>query len=276
MLLGTFARVIFGNDAGIRENKIGRRSIRVSSLKSTNNYRYDARVKFLHKNGYLKLGNPYEPELITEIKSIYLDKIKHEENLGKADQHSIKPALLHIPAIKKLLNEDFQNLVRSYYGGGNFEVIEVAAWRNYYLGERGLKKDFQSNLPHNDFSRVDKLRIFVFLSDEVTISNGATKIFSIKATKKIMRSGYFARNLIMWPARRILKNQEISEYMEGDTGFSFAFNPQLVLHQAGLVSEGRSRDAICITVISSELPIAKDWEHKIINEDVAYMKKITM
>ena len=181
---------------------------------------------------------------------------------------------MHIPELKKLLTQEVINLVRSYYNGGNFKIIEANAWRNYYWGARGVKKDIVSNLPHNDFSRIDKLRIFVFLSDGVTKANGATKIFSKSFSKKIMRSGFFNRNLVLWPASKLIKKDEFAYYMEGDNGFSFAFNPQLTLHQAGLVAEGKYRDAICFTFVSSEVPLSPLWDQEVIEMEYSHMERL--
>lgn len=274
MIIGTFARVYFGNDAGFRENRIGSLSVKKSAAAAKTDYILDKRVDFLKENAYLELGYPHNPELIQTIKKVFGNKIQEKENLGEADYNSVSPALLHIPELKKLLNPEIINLVRSYYNGGNFKIIEVNAWRNYYWGARGLKKDIVSNLPHNDFSRTDKLRIFVFLSDGVTKTNGATKIFSRVASKKIMRSGFFNRNFILWPASRLIGKKEFVHFMEGDTGFSFAFNPQHALHQAGLVAEGQKRDALCFTFVSSEDPLSSLWDQEIIEMESRHAEKM--
>jgi hypothetical protein len=276
MIIGTFARIYFGNDAGFRENRIGSLSVKKSAAVAKTDYTMDKRANFLKEFAYLELGYPHNAELIQTIKKAFGSKIQEKEILGEADSNSVSPALLHIPELKKLLNQEVVNLVRSYYNGGNFRIIEVNAWRNYYWGARGLKKDIVSNLPHNDFSRTDKLRIFVFLSDGVTKTNGATKIFPRTISKKIMRSGYFNRNLILWPASKLIKKKEFVHFMEGDTGFSFAFNPQLALHQAGLVAEGKNRDAICFTFVSSEDPLSPLWDQEIIEMESRYAEKIGM
>ena len=91
-----------------------------------------------------------------------------------------------------------------------------------------------------------------------------------------MRSGYFQRNLILWPANRITKNQNNINFMEGDVGFSFIFNPQLALHQAGLVADTRTRDVIVISVQPSLSPLQPDWEEVIIQEGLDALKKMEM
>ena len=167
-------------------------------------------------------------------------------------------------------------MIRTYYDGGYFSVKRVESWRNYYWGERGLTKNVVANLPHNHQTDIGVLKIFILLSDDVSRTNGATKIFKIKDTKKIMRSGYFIRNFILWPAKRITQNQNKINFMEGNTGFSFIFNPQLALHQAGLVADTRTRDVIVISVQPSTSPLNQNWEEAIIKEGLENLEKTMM
>ena len=89
-----------------------------------------------------------------------------------------------------------------------------------------------------------------------------------------MRSGFFNRNFILWPASRLIGKKEFVHFMEGDTGFSFAFNPQHALHQAGLVAEGQKRDALCFTFVSSEDPLSPLWDQEIIEMESRYAEKM--
>jgi hypothetical protein len=276
MLLGTPFRMIFGNDAGFRENVRGRNQIVTASQSAPQDFSRDQRAVQLKSEGFLKLNYPYDQKLVMQIKDKYLELISEKEKMGEADMHEVKPTLLFIPESKFLLTTELSNLIRTYYEGGYFSVKRVESWRNYYWGERGLTKNVVANLPHNDQTDIGILKIFVFLSDDVTRNNGATKIFKINDTKRIMRSGYFIRNFILWPANRITKNQNKINFMEGNTGFSFIFNPQLALHQAGLVADTRTRDVIVISVQPSSSPLQQDWEEVIIQEGLDNLKKLEM
>jgi hypothetical protein len=88
-----------------------------------------------------------------------------------------------------------------------------------------------------------------------------------------MRTGFIQRKIILWPASRITRNEDQLNYMEGDTGFTFIFNPQLALHAAGLVSDSNYRDVICISVKSSETPLIAGWDQQIVAQDLAFMEK---
>jgi len=274
MILGIPFRLFFGNDAGLRENYQGRKSIQVNSKISDSSFEFDNRALELKKMGFIKLGNIISKELISTIQSAYLKKIKDVESLGKADVIYLKPALHQIPELKHLIeNEKIKNLVRSYYNGCNFEIQRVEAWRNYNWGDKGLTKDINSNLFHNDQSSIDILKIFIYLSDGITKNNGATRIFSIPKTKKIMRTGYLQRYAILWPAKQIVNNTKNLNFMEGNAGFCFIFNPQLTLHAAGLVSGDSVRDVVCISLKASDKALAENWDKKIIDNDLAYMAK---
>ena len=276
MVLGSPFRILFGNDAGLRENIEGRQKIKLAKNRGDNKYIYDKSAIELKRSGFLPVGYPFSKEFISKIKAAYLSQIRiKEEAIGKSDATEVKPALLHIPDLKLLLTEapEISNLLRTYYGGGFFEIMRIDAWRNYSWGAKGLTKDINSNLFHNDQARTDILKVFILLSDNVSRSNGATRIFSIGTTKKIMRSGFIQRKIILWPASRITQNDNQINYMEGDTGFTFVFNPQLALHAAGLVSESKYRDVICISVKSSEIPIIDGWDQLIVAQDLAFMEK---
>jgi ectoine hydroxylase-related dioxygenase (phytanoyl-CoA dioxygenase family) len=185
----------------------------------------------------------------------------------------VKPAALHIPELKELLTPEIIKIASDYYGNRNFEVSHVTAWRNYYLGITGLSKDLYSNLWHNDQSPLGTLKMFLLLSDGVTRDNGATKVLDISQTKRVMRTGYFERKYVYGPARKFLSNQNNFTVLEGDSGFAFIFNPQLAVHAAGLVAEGKFRDVAVITIRPSETPLREDWEVKVIEADQNFMQK---
>ncbi len=274
MILGSPFRVFFGNDAGLRENFQGRKSIRMNSKISDNAFKFDSRALELKKMGFIKLGYIFNEELIGKIQSAYLKKINDYESLGQSDAIYLKPALHQAPDLKYLIeNEQIKNLVRSYFNGCNFEILRVEAWRNYNWGDKGLTKDVNSNLFHNDQSSTDILKIFIFLSDGITKDNGATRIFTISKTKRIMRTGYLQRYAILWPAKLIVNNAKNINFMEGNAGFCFIFNPQLTLHAAGLVSGKSVRDVVCISLKASNKPLIENWDEQVIERDMAYMTK---
>lgn len=60
MLLGTPFRMIFGNDAGFRENVRGRKQIIAAAKAASKDFLDDQRASQLKSEGFLKLGYPYD------------------------------------------------------------------------------------------------------------------------------------------------------------------------------------------------------------------------
>jgi len=266
MILGTPARMYYGNEAGARVNRQWRRI-------SRNHIPENPKAKILFDDGFVELGYPFDPQLVNDIKSKFCELIENQERDGQdLKKREVKPAVLEIPRIAELLNSEILEIVRSYFPG-NFEVSHVAAWRNYHLGKIGETRDFVSNLWHNDQSPVGTLKMFLFLSDDVTRNNGSTKVFKINQSKKIMRLGYFQRNFIFGPARKYVQDTSKINFLEGNTGFSFIFNPQQALHAAGLVAINRHRDVAVITMRPSENASHENWTQRVIDNDLAYMNR---
>lgn len=273
MILGTPARIYFGNDAGVKVNKTWKK--RTKLLKGTAfSVLLDDRAKTLADQGFVPLGYPFDPELVNKIKKQFtqLIAIQERDGINKVSRE-VKPAALLIPELKELLTPEIIKIANTYYGDNNFEVSHVTAWRNYHLGLSGLSKDLYSNLWHNDQSPVGTIKMFLFLSDGVTRENGATKVLNISQTKRVMRSGYLERKYIYGPARKFLNNESNFTFLEGDTGFAFIFNPQLSVHAAGLVGDGKIRDVAVITMRPSYEPLRDDWEVKVIEADQNYMQR---
>lgn len=273
MILGTPARMYYGNDAGVKVNRAWKKRLKL--VKSIGiNAPSDDRAIVLASQGFVSLGYPFDVELVNKIKRHFSELITLQESDGKnMASREVKPAALQIPELKKLLTPDIIKIASAYYGDNRFEVSHVTAWRNYYLGKSGLSKDLYSNLWHNDQSPVGTIKMFLFLSDGVSRNNGATKVLNIAQTKRVMRTGYFERKYIYGPARKYLKDESNFTFLEGESGFVFIFNPQLAVHAAGLVAEGKIRDVAVITIRPSEKSLRHDWEVSVIEADQNYMQK---
>ena len=174
---------------------------------------------------------------------------------GKAKYTNFSDIHRDIPEIKQLLTPEITKLLESYYDGAYYWLMSIQAWRNYHWPEAQNNKDINSNLWHNDATPSNILKLFVFLSDDVTHDNGATKILSISDTKKVMRSGYWERKYISRRDRKILGNQNLINFMEGGTGTTFIFNPQLCVHAAGVAKPNTYRDALCLQFAPTAVPL---------------------
>jgi hypothetical protein len=269
-ILGTPARIFFGNDAGLKENILGQKEYR----QNYNGISQSSNSIELAVDGYTKLGKPFSPQLINAIQKTYIEKLSLVDTRPNATYVEIRPALMEIPELAKLVEGKVGDVLREYYEGINFRVTGVAAWRNYSWGEEGKTKDINSNLWHNDQYFVHALKLFVFLSDGITSGNGGTKLLSIKNTKKVMRTGYFQRNYIFGIAKRLLTRESSIDYFEGDLGSAFIFNPQLCVHGAGLVSPGKYRDVAVISFRPNTSELPDNWADEIIKVELEYLNRV--
>lgn len=263
MILGQIPRVIFGNDAGLKENLLGQREVNRASKLTGRKLPPNQEAEVLRKQGFLILGKEFDPELIQTIKAKYLKMISEAELKGKSKYTNFNDIHREIPEITQLLTPKINNLLESYYEGAYYWLMSIQAWRNYHWPEAQNNKDINSNLWHNDATPTNILKLFVFLSDDVTHDNGATKILSISDTKKVMRSGYWERKYISRRGRKLLENQRLINFMEGETGTTFIFNPQLCVHAAGVAKPDTHRDALCLQFAPTAVPLPNDWERTV-------------
>lgn len=269
MVFGQISRMIFGNDAGFKENLIGRYEVRKASSIASKVPTHDKYSEILSKEGFVEMGKFFDENLILKIQGKFQSLILQEESKGKNKYINFSEVTKQIPEIEYLLTPEISQTLSSYYQGANFWLMSVQAWRNYHWPEAASNKDINSNLWHNDATPTNILKLFIFLSDGVSKNNGATRILSIRNTRKVMRSGYFNRKFIFGNAKRIVENEANINFMEGGTGTTFIFNPQLCVHGAGVALPNSFRDALCFQFAPTAVPLAENWVKDIGNRSKA-------
>jgi hypothetical protein len=269
LFFGQISRMFFGNDAGFKENLIGRYEVRKASSITSEAPAHNKYSEILSSDGFVVLGEIFDKNLILKIQARFQALILEEEKKGKNKYINFSEIAKQIPEIEHLLTPEISQTLRTHYQGGNFWLMSVQAWRNYHWPEAASNKDINSNLWHNDATPTNILKLFIFLSDGVSKNNGATRILSIKNTRKVMRTGYFNRQFIFGNAKRIVGNEANINYMEGGTGTSFIFNPQLCLHGAGVAMPNSFRDALCLQFAPTAVPLGSDWVNDIGNRSKA-------
>ena len=219
----------------------------------------DGKTKNLFRDGFVLLEeNFHQDSLVRRITDIYLDEIVQiEAEATKPKVVYVVPLLEKIPQVSELFNSKLESIFHDYFGSNKWLIADITAWRNYYWDE-SISEDVNSDLWHNDESPTDTLKLFIILSNGVNERNGATRILSIQDTKKVMRLGYFSRNTMTASSRKFLERKAEINFMSGNLGGSFIFNPQICLHSAGRVEKGSIRDVLCITVASSRGPYNLD------------------
>ena len=242
----TASRLYFGNNAGLLENMRGQ-----AILKNSKKQGLDSTSKEILMNGFASLGdNFHKNAIVSSITTKFSNQLAEVEAVAKNPKVAyVVPLCKKIPDVYDLFDSRLNAIFDDYFLSDKWRITDITAWRNYYWSSP-KSEDVNSDLWHNDESRVDTLKLFIILSNGVTKDNGATQIISIQNTKKAMRLGYFSRYKILKPARKFLENTDLINFMTGNNGGSFIFNPQICLHAAGRVQFGSIRDVLCVTVTS--------------------------
>ena len=249
IIVGGISRLIYGNDAGLFNNISGRKVLKKANSKSLH-------VKNLLTDGYSLLEyNFHDSTTVKEVCDAYSKVISDVESRSPSSRKVsfAEPLLTKVPSVKKLISPQLRDVLDSYYGLDQWRVSRAEAWRNYYWNE-SVEKEVHSDLMHNDYDSTEILRVFVFLSDGITRENGSTKLISISDTKAVMRRGYITRNKVLGFATKYLNTKAKILYLEGNSGFSFIFNPQLCLHAAGRVGVNGIRDVLVFSFCRSSKP----------------------
>jgi hypothetical protein len=245
IIIGEFFRLIYGNDSGFFNNMKGSatlKNINESSKWSQN----------LKKLGFSELDEGFhDASTIEVIKEDFEKHILEIEAKSPITRQValIEPLLPKVPQVKQLVGTRMIRLLDEYYGVGKWKVYRAEAWRNYFW-DVPTDKEVHSDLMHNDYDSTDILRVFIYLNDGITRENGATKLLSKVDTKNTMRKGYVTRYVMTRQARNYMEKH--MRYMEGNTGFSFIFNPQLCLHAAGRVAKSKNRDVLVLSFCKTD------------------------
>lgn len=267
-VFGELPRLVYGNDAGFRENYRGQRELARLRAAAGPLPERDPRGLALERDGYFQVPDAHEPALLQTIASKYGDCINdpaRSKPIGPRVAHAIRgiiDPLKHIPELEELLTPDIARIVRSYYGTP-FRVLSLRLWRNVNVPPEYAKQDVFSNLWHNDPHTVTTMRLFVYLSNGVTRDTGALRFHSIANTKRIIRAGYIRRQAILPPARRLLNDPSLVMYFEGDLGATCLLNPQLCLHAASVPREGSHRDIVQFNLAPAEQPLSPSWAREL-------------
>ena len=174
------SKLFFKNTAGFTNNIKGfMDSYKVKKI----NFDYNKTEKnliseeFMNK-GYVKIGSPYDPELIKQISSKFenyiLDK-KFSYVRAKFQDDVYSRGLYRghelIPESVQLLNDEIINIIEQYYKT-HFQVSKFSFWRNYFVPpEVNKEKELISSNWHCDASNTSWVKLFVYLTD-VTEDDG--------------------------------------------------------------------------------------------------------
>jgi hypothetical protein len=267
MVLNPLSRLFHGNAAGYDNNtrpvqKL--RDLQRNSAATLGQVPKTAQTEQLKREGYLALTPTYDRAVldasVSKARSVFEDPSAYRA-VGRYEwksQRIVPHPERRVPELAQLITPAISDIIRSYFGA-HFEVEMIRLWRNYPVPPEQSHLDHYSNLWHNDYDLVTRLRYFVLLTDDVTRETGAMALWPISRTRRIMRSGYVRRDAIYGPARGLVEEDSDAVFYTGNIGSAFFFNPQRCLHRASVPKTGVHRDIVQFTFLPAARPMPSDW-----------------
>jgi len=259
VVFGTPSRLIFGNDVGLASNLRTSGSLRRSRRSPAT--AASPELSQLHEQGFVVLPAEVPGDAVARIQERYLELIEDPActatpgtDVPEASRYLVDP-LGRLPGLADLLTPHVRDLISTYCDGG-FKVLSVRAWRNHALDASWAGRDVYGNLWHNDEGALTGLRFFVPLGDS---GPGGLQMHDIAATRRVMRTGFFRRQLICGPARRLAEDPTTITTFTGGLGSACLWNPQLTLHRAGTPAPGTHRDMIQFWIAPARQALSDDW-----------------
>jgi len=168
---------MYGNDAGIRNNRSGQRLLALTTESC------DPVAWQIHKEGLAFLAGDYDPSVLREIAAAIAAKVEDPQHSevtfaakvpgNEAPARTIRHPQAVIPEIRRLVSAPIRQAVKAYYGS-DFRVVEVGAWRTYHIDNPMI--DAYSNFWHFDRLNTAHLRLFVYFTDGISRDSGAFRI----------------------------------------------------------------------------------------------------
>ena len=269
---GLVPRMVFGNYAGVSNNvgpkrELARLQRSYRQAVPLNGHVADAiaaDAAFLREQGYLVLRQPIDRALMEPIQQQYRAVIEDPRystapSTPVPTYRSLVDPMRHMPGLRFLITEDIRRMLVAHYGC-HFRIKHVRAWRTYHVPNVALGQEVYSNTWHTDQFPVTSLRLFVYLSDDVTRETGAFQFQPRPETEEIVRSpGYLSRAWIYGRARALAQDPSRVRYLEGGLGSACFCNVQLCLHRAGVPKAGALRDIAQFYIEPADVPLPHNW-----------------
>lgn len=250
------ARLYWGNDAWPENNRGQRRLLARSRAEPARNA--DAAAQALaaaaEREGFAVLDPGYRPGLIEQVRAGYeefIDDPTVTVDMGGRIKDAVRYVLdpvSRVPALRELLNAPVLGALDAYYGG-RWRVQHVRMWRIAHLPEPERAFHHYGNLWHCDQHPVSTLKLFVQISDGVTVEGGAFRLHPVASTRRLMRSGFLGQGWAKGPARRSLDDPDRVVPFTAPAGHGAFVNTTRCLHRAGIPPEGATRGMVQFTFL---------------------------
>jgi len=269
-------KTFYKNTAGFHFNRLGKKSlskIKKIQINFDRKTYQSPKVIDFQNNGYVNLGQPFDPSLISKIYSRYKELIDDDNYScisdaydGKTYSKRVINAHKNIPEARALLNEKIINFIEQYYKT-HFKVIHLYLFRNYHIPEevRKNKSDIFSSTWHCDRRNTSWIKITMNLTD-VTEKDGPLCIMSKSRTRELIKMGFKDRENPNLP-EDVLEDPKHVTKLIGPSGTSMLCNLTLCLHRASFPEHGHFRDLLLFQLAPSSDPLSEDWYDQVENDD---------
>jgi hypothetical protein len=261
--LSGLSAFLFGNAAGIANNRLGERLLSEAKKARGDGWQYeDPAAQDLTRLGYARLKISYDAGLIDRL-SKDLDRAINDpqksapSNQAQERKHpeasrSLLNPLETIPDLALLIDDNVRNVLWSYFGG-HFQWTQTVVYRTFNIPDES--KEVYSNIWHFDRLHTAYLQLFVYLSPNVTAEEtGAFRIHSRSSSREILRKGFLHRRIMTKSARRMLDDPSRVDCIEGVAGTAFITANAWCLHRAGVPKPQHHRDVAVFSLIPSTEP----------------------
>lgn len=157
-----------------------------------------------------------------------------------------------IPEVFEVFGPGVVTQLRSALGS-EFRVERVSATRSHHVPPE-IRDKFEAGTDrwHFDDHGADRLRLFVLLSDVVTIADGPTSFFDRRYSRFLMLQGFDSSKrgdseASGIPAHLLINNPHMIQHI-GTIGSAMATQTSNCLHRAGTREPGTERDLLIFTV----------------------------
>ncbi|MFC7071960.1 phytanoyl-CoA dioxygenase family protein [Halovenus rubra] len=223
----------------------------------------------LRHNGYTKIGNIYDEDVIDEVVSRYNNIIENKEHTKSSHSNDPgdgnvyirgidSPQEEYFPEAEQLVTEKVKNILRNYYRS-HIQIRNLRAYRTHHIPPELMEsKEVYNNHWHCDGKTSDHIKLFVCLG-ETTEEDGPLHIMPKKYTREYAkRNASFDRETDGAPNNVVEEHGEPVKFT-GVAGDVMLANTQTCLHRAGVPDEGRSRDLVQLYIAPSSEPLPENW-----------------
>jgi hypothetical protein len=252
-------RIIYGNDSGLRKNLIGsnklyKNFIKIDTLKEENN------SNLLRENGYVKIDNAVNQELINIIKEKFEKKIHSEgdfKNDLRFDFSSLNNPIFFsdFEEVKKVINRKIIDTIQGYFNTyitiTNVHIYRIKKNLNY--SPLDLKSYGSTAGWHNDGSSTDTLKIF-FSLNKLGEKDGPMEFISSQQTRDIFR-----KSPILMNRKKLRSRVNSYKKMLFSGNEAYIINTNQCLHRA-MSPESDHRDLLVFVCNSHNKKTSFNWE----------------